>query len=49
MNYISTAHNRNIMHGEEFITDNMRKVGYAVISGDQLIVRGIAKMRHQVV
>ena len=34
MDYIPTAHNRNIMHGEEFIADNMIKVGYAVISVD---------------
>ena len=31
MDYIPTAHNRNIMHEEEFIADNMIKVGYAVI------------------
>ena len=39
------------MHGEEFIADNMTKVGYAVIqlTADQLIVRGIAKRRNQVV
>ena len=32
------------MHREEFIADNMIKVGYAVISadGDQLIVRTLA-------
>ena len=34
MDYIHTAHNRNIMHGEEFIADNMIKVGYAAISVD---------------
>ena len=34
------------MHGEQFIADNIIKVGYAV-TGDQLIVRGIAKRRNQ--
>ena len=34
MDYIPTARNRNNMHGEEFIADNMIKVGYAVISAD---------------
>ena len=36
------------MHGEEFIADNMIKVGYAVISVDwrSAIVRDIAKRRN---
>ena len=32
------------MHGEEFIADNMIKVGFH-LPGDQLIVRDIAKKK----
>ena len=36
------------MHGEEFIADNMIKVGYAVISVDCRSADCIAKRRNQV-
>ena len=39
MDYIPTAHNRNYMHREEFIADNMIKVGYAVISASDSSIR----------
>ena len=52
MDYILTAHNRYIMHGEKNISDNMIKVAYALISVDWRSAdrsRYVAKRRYQVV